>query len=288
MADHPVIPKLDQPPTLSELEAALRTLTAGKTGSQSGILLDGPIWWQRATCRIPTIMREFGFEVRTTRACAKAIAVWRAASLQKRWWGVAVVMDLADLGLATWLESLPRLARLETSYGSTPPHGVLLIPGSVSVDIHFINQETWNGMPSSALVFSLELLDICNHSVQSVKVKVCECVCVCVCVCHVVSPFKVRKCTVPTGSQVTRYYILNQVQAPPNRVDYPAHPALEQTLVCVCVGSARMCTCTREVPVTYVMMYQVHDFQVTMALCLRVRTTTITTSMRRQSIRLHM
>ena len=47
---------------------------------------------------------------------------------------------------------------------------------------------------------------------------------------HVVSPFKVRKCKVPTGSQVTRYYLFNRVQAPPNRVDYPAHPALEQTL----------------------------------------------------------
>ena len=52
---------------------------------------------------------------------------------------------------------------------------------------------------------------------------------------HVVSPFKVRTCKVPTGSQVTRYYIFNRVQAPPNRVDYPAHPAhpaLEHTPGC--------------------------------------------------------
>eukprot|EP00117_Sycon_ciliatum_P039014 scpid35652/ scgid3339/ Craniofacial development protein 2; p97 bucentaur protein len=63
MADRPVIPELDQPPTVAELEAALRTMKAGKAGGQSGILPDMVLHGGKDLhSRILTIMRKSWLE----------------------------------------------------------------------------------------------------------------------------------------------------------------------------------------------------------------------------------
>ena len=59
IADRPVIPGLDQPPSVAELEAALQIMKAGKAGGQSGILPDMVLHIGKDLhSRILTIMRK--------------------------------------------------------------------------------------------------------------------------------------------------------------------------------------------------------------------------------------
>ena len=63
MADRPVTPELDQPPTVAELEAALQTMKAGRAGGQSGILPDMVLHIGKDLhSRILTIMRKSWLE----------------------------------------------------------------------------------------------------------------------------------------------------------------------------------------------------------------------------------